>query len=149
MIKEAKYLRKGRHLHYFAEKLFVLARSEFPSSIAAIVPVPLHRKRQWNRTFNQAELLAHGIARLWGVPVWKALQKTKVTLPQSSLAGTVRRLNLQNTFRFVSRRRTFKSVLLVDDVITTGSTLRECARVLKRNGVRRVYAVTIARAELR
>jgi ComF family protein len=149
MIKEAKYLRKGRYLRYFAEKLFVLARSEFPNSISAVIPVPLHRKRQWNRTFNQAEILAQGIAKLWGVPVWKALRKMKVTHPQSSLSGTVRRMNLRNTFEFRGSSRNAKSVLLVDDVVTTGSTLNECARTLKQNGVKRVYGVTIARAELR
>jgi ComF family protein len=149
MIKEAKYLRKGRYLRYFAEKLFVLARSEFPNSIAAVVPVPLHRNRQWSRTFNQAEILAQGIAKLWGLPVWNALHKMKVTHPQSSLSGSVRRMNLRNTFQFRDKRSNAKSVLLVDDVVTTGSTLNECARILKQNGVTRVYAVTIARAELR
>jgi ComF family protein len=149
MIKEAKYLRKGRYLRYFSERLFVLARTEFPNSISAVIPVPLHRNRQWNRTFNQAEILAQGIAKLWGLPVWNALRKKKVTNPQSSLSGTVRRMNLRNTFQFHGSGRKAKSVLLVDDVVTTGSTLNECARILKQNGVRRVYAVTIARAELR
>ena len=149
MIKEAKYMRKGRYLRYFAEMLFVLARTEFPASIKAVVPVPLHRSKQWNRTFNQAEILARGIADLWGIPVWNVLRKSKITLPQSSLSGTVRRLNLQNTFQFRTNNKRYNSVLLVDDVITTGSTLRECSRILKRNGVRRVFGVTIARAELR
>jgi ComF family protein len=149
MIKEAKYLRKGRYLRYFAEKLFILARTEFPSSIKAIVPVPLHRARQWNRTFNQAETLARAIAKLWGLPVWDVLRKTKVTMPQSSLSGTVRRINLRNAFQFHGNGRKFRSVLLVDDVTTTGSTLNECARVLKQNGVKRVFGVTIARADLR
>lgn len=148
MIKEAKYLRKGRYLRYFADQLFVLARAEFPSSIAAVVPVPLHKVREWTRTFNQAEILASRISRLWNLPLWNALQKSSKTRPQSSLSGSVRRSNLQNAFRFLGGSRRPKSVLLVDDVITTGSTLNECARILRQNGVKKVYAVTIARAEL-
>ena len=148
MIKEAKYLRKGRYLHYFADQLFVLARAHFPSSIKAVVPVPLHRNREWTRTFNQAEILAARIAKLWNLPLWNALKKIGKTKPQSSLSGSTRRSNLQNVFQFRSKRRV-RSVLLVDDVITTGSTLNECARILRQNGVKRIYAVTIARAELR
>jgi ComF family protein len=149
MIKEAKYLRKGRYLRYFADHLFVLARAEFPASIQAVVPVPLHKSREWTRTFNQAEILAIRIAKLWDLPVWYALKKVRKTKPQSSLSGSIRRLNLQNVFKFRRSKRHPKSVLLVDDVITTGSTLNECARVLRLNGVKRIYAVTIARADLR
>lgn len=149
MIKEAKYLRKGRYLRYLADQLFVLARTEFPASIKAVVPVPLHRNREWTRTFNQAEILAIQIAKLWDLPVWCALKKVSRTKPQSSLSGSTRRSNLQNVFKFRNNKRKVKSVLLVDDVITTGSTLNECARVLRMNGVRRIYAVTVARAELR
>jgi len=148
MIKEAKYLRKGRYLRYFGDQLFVLARTEFPSSIKAIVPVPLHKNREWTRTFNQAEILAIRIAKLWNLPLWNALKKISKTKPQSSLSGSTRRFNLQNVFQFRGKRLV-KSVLLVDDVITTGSTLNECARVLRQHGVKRIYAVTIARAELR
>lgn len=149
MVKEAKYLRKGRYLRYFADQLFVLARTEFPPSIKAVIPVPLHRKREWTRTFNQAEILAIRIAKLWDLPVWNALKKISKTKPQSSLSGSTRRSNLQNAFKFRNSKRVHKSVLLVDDVITTGSTLNECARILRQNGVKRIYAVTIARAELR
>jgi competence protein ComFC len=148
MIKEAKYLRKGRYLRYFADQLFVLARAEFPSSIRAVVPVPLHKNREWTRTFNQAEILATRIAKLWDLPLWNALKKISKTKPQSSLSGSTRRFNLQNAFQFRGKRRV-KSVLLVDDVITTGSTLNECARILRQNGVKRIYAVTIARADLK
>jgi len=149
MIKEAKYLRKGRYLRYFADQLFVLARAEFPPSIKAVVPVPLHKSREWKRTFNQAEILATQIAKLWDLPVWYALKKVSRTKPQSSLSGSTRRLNLQNVFKFRKSKHHAKSVLLVDDVITTGSTLNECARILRQNGVKRIYAVTIARADLR
>ncbi|MCI0442630.1 ComF family protein [bacterium] len=148
MIKDAKYLRKGRYLHYFADQLFVLARADFPPSINAVVPVPLHKNREWARTFNQAEILAARIAKLWDLPLWNALKKISKTKPQSSLSGSTRRFNLQNVFQFRGKRPV-KSVLLVDDVITTGSTLNECARILRQNGVKRIYAVTIARAELR
>lgn len=147
MILEVKYARRARYLRYLSEELFKHALLYFPRSLEAIVPVPLHREREWNRTFNQAELMADHLSRLLGIPVWKALRKFKKTPPQSSLSGTARRCNLKGSFECKSGKTSCRSVLLIDDVITTGATLQECARVLRKSaGVRKVYAVTIARA---
>ena len=147
MIVEVKYARRARYLRYLAKELATTVRTSFPSSIQAIVPVPLHRQRQWERTFNQAELLANQMSRFLNIPVWKTLQKHSKTPPQSLLSGTARRANLKGAFRCINDKIPRRSVLLIDDVITTGATLEECARVLRRSaGVKRVYAITIARA---
>jgi ComF family protein len=112
------------------------------------VPVPLHRRRRRERGFNQAEVLAIELSRLTGVPVVsKALRKTVNLRPQTSLRSEERRANIRGAYRAVRPDAVRgKIVVLVDDVYTTGSTLGECARVLKRAGAADVRGVTIARA---
>jgi ComF family protein len=149
MIRETKYHRRARYLRFFAEELYVLALREFRQPVQAIVPVPLHPKREWERTFNQAQVLAGHLSAFWGIPVWQPLRKALSTRAQSSLSGRARRSNLAGAFTYRSRTPAPPSVLLVDDVVTTAATLSECARVLRRSGVRCVYAITIARALLR
>ena len=148
MIRDAKYSGRARVLRFFAEKLLPVAFTEFPR-IDAIVPVPLHRNREWDRHFNQAELIARDLSLYSGIPAWNALRKIKPTMPQSSLKGSARRRNLRGAFDAINVATVPYTVLLIDDVITTGATLEECARVLRASGVHRVFALTVARAVLR
>ena len=106
--------------------------------------VPMSRKDRRHRGFNQAELLARVVARRIGVPARRALVKTMQTLPQGSLSAAERRRNLRGVFRPVpfSGGR----VLLVDDVVTTGSTVEECAWALRRGGADFVAVLAVARA---
>jgi ComF family protein len=118
----------------------------------AVVPVPLHPRREWTRGFNQAE----AIARELGVPVWRPLRRRRHTSAQSTLPASERWRNVAGAFdlRRRFRRRGRPSalagarVVLVDDVRTTGATLDACAEVLERAGVSEVRAVTVARAVL-
>ena len=110
-----------------------------------VVPVPLHSWRRLRRGFNQAEELATWLER----PVVNALRRARATQPQSGLTARQRRRNVRNAFR-LSRRlapRTLRgaTVVLVDDVRTTGATLDACARVLKDAGARSVRVLTVAR----
>lgn len=146
LVHEAKFARKARVLRFFAEKMYVLARNEFPATVQALVPVPLHRSREWERTFNQAERIAVEMGRYWGLPVCRVLRKAQKTLPQSSLQEGARRRNLQGAFVCKPMTKVPRSVVLIDDVLTTGATLRECARTLRKAGARRVYGITVARA---
>ncbi len=112
-----------------------------------IVPVPLHPARQRERGFNQAEVLAGLLGRRSGVPVQALLQRTRYTTTQTQFDRDERIENLAGAFRLrrggdVQELR----VLLIDDVLTTGSTLSECAAVLKQSGAQSVYAATAARA---
>lgn len=112
-----------------------------------IVPVPLHPARQRERGFNQAALLADRIGPHLGVPVRRALQRVRFTTTQTAFDRAERIQNLRHAFRLRRNADVRKlDVLLIDDVLTTGSTLSECARVLKENGARSVYAATAARA---
>lgn len=146
MIREVKYRRRPRYLHFFAGTLYPMICAEFPRSIQALIPVPLHLDREWDRRFNQAELMCRNVSRLSGIPVVNALHKHIKTMPQSSLSGVARRKNLRNVFECRFRGEAPKAVLLMDDVVTTGTTLIRCAAALRRAGVRKVYAATIARA---
>ncbi|MFA4995909.1 MAG: ComF family protein [Patescibacteria group bacterium] len=111
-----------------------------------LVPVPLHRKREFTRGFNQAELLARHISERLNIPGGLALTRTKNTPSQVTLSGDLRKTNLINVFRCDDIELiTGKTVLLIDDVTTTGSTLNECAKVLKQNGAKNVYGVVVAR----
>lgn len=146
MIHQVKYGHRAHHLRFFSLALFPLLRREFGVSPEVLIPVPLHRDRQWERRFNQAQLLARHLSLFSGIPVCSDLRKVAHTPSQSSLSGIARRRNLRNCFAFHSKHAPPRSALLIDDVITTGTTLRQCAIALRMAGVRRVYALTIARA---
>ena len=118
-----------------------------------IVPVPLHRRRQRERGFNQvAELAAY-----LGPPVAGALRRVRATPPQTTLVAARRRLNIQGAFQVAEgcwMLRTVpslrgKTVVLADDVTTTGATLDACARVLRDAGAHEVHALTIAKVSPR
>ena len=117
-----------------------------------VVPVPLHPRRERQRGFNQAEDLARGL----GMPMVRALRRTRMTRPQVELPAAQRKANVQDAFALRSRGITTFGVsrdapflrhvvVLVDDVATTGATLDACARVLKQAGAREVRALTAAR----
>lgn len=111
---------------------------------AIVVPVPLHRRREYERGFNQAEDLAMHL----GVPVMKLLTRVRHTQSQIELPKEQRQQNVKNAFALgvpSSRVPVHDIVVLIDDVSTTGSTLEACARVLKEAGVKEVRALTAAR----
>ncbi len=112
-----------------------------------IVPVPLHPARERARGFNQAQLLAELFSARIGLPLLRALERIRYTTTQTAFDRAERMQNLRNAFRLRKKMDVRDSrVLLIDDVLTTGSTLSECARVLKKAGASSVYAATAARA---
>jgi ComF family protein len=116
-----------------------------------IVPVPLHPRRLRERGFNQALLIAQVLSKNFRVPLSRNnLRRIRWTEPQINLSGEERIKNVRGAFS-VKDPASFegKSILLVDDVYTTGSTAAECAKVLKNNGAAQVHVATVARAVLR
>ena len=112
-----------------------------------IMPVPLHPSKLRRRGFNQALVLARRIARKYRLPIdFMSLRRTKPTPAQVDLSGTERRNNVRGAF-VVNRKRSVEGrrVLLVDDVYTTGSTVKECARTLMRAKASDVSVLTLAR----
>ena len=112
-----------------------------------MVPVPLNWRRLWKRGFNQSEMLCRDLAEhLDGLPWVGALTRARPTATQSALPAGRRAGNVRGAFRLERLPPGVRHVALIDDVMTTGSTLDECARVLKRAGVARVDAWVVARA---
>ena len=123
-------------------------------SFEAVTPVPLHWRRQWDRGFNQSDLLAREIARRCGIPAVHALKRVRSTLTQAGLSNTGRRRNVAKAFQCRRGARwarcvAGKRILLIDDVMTTGSTAGSCALALKRAGAARVALLTVARVDRR
>jgi ComF family protein len=115
----------------------------------SIVPVPMHWRRRWSRGFNQSALLARELSRRSGIPVNDALARTHRSA-QAGLSSAARRRNVSGSFLLAAGANVAgQRVLLIDDVLTTGSTAASCARVLKRAGAASVSLLTVARADRR
>jgi ComF family protein len=111
--------------------------------IDCIVPVPLHKRREHSRGYNQSAVLGAALAKKYGIPMTpELLVRVKNTPTQTNLSRTQRRKNIRGAFR-AGGRPAGKSILLIDDVMTTGTTLSACAQTLKRAGANRVYAAAV------
>jgi len=108
-----------------------------------LVPVPSHRKRVRTRGFDHTLELAKELSRISGLPVLKALSRVKFTLPQAGLGRKAREENLRKAFELTEKVKDLK-LLLVDDIFTTGITMREASKTLKAGGAI-VHCITIAR----
>ena len=111
-----------------------------------LLPVPLHKKRLRHRGFNQSIEIARTLSKTWSIPIeYSWLKRTRATQPQTGLDAKSRRRNIKGAFEMVEKKK-YQHVAIIDDVVTTGSTVNEIARVLKRSGVKKVSVYSIARA---
>ncbi len=134
-----------------ATRLAALERPPSPPGLATVlVPVPLAAARRRERGYNQSELLARALGRRWGLPVRpQAVVRTRATQAQARLTGAERRANVHRCFAAENGGRFDRlHVVLVDDVITTGATLAECAAALQDAGAPSIGFVTFGRARL-
>jgi ComF family protein len=122
----------------------------FGENFDVIMAMPMHWRKQWERGFNQAELLAEPVARRYGIKLSRNLRRTRYTRAQAGLNEKERQENLKGSLR-VERAGEIsgKRVLLIDDVFTTGASLRAAAAALKASGAARVTALTLARVDHR
>jgi len=142
-----KAMKFRRQLHYataFAAILCETVRA-LPADFDALLPVPLHWRRQALRGFNQAEELCRQLQRETGMRLIRKVRRIRATPSQSGLGAARRMTNLRGAFSVCGHIGS-RHVLLVDDVITTGATCRALAEVLIDAGVKKVSAVAIARA---
>jgi ComF family protein len=149
LIRRAVHELKYRNLRALASPLAelmydYLIRNPVPGDI--LIPVPLHRKRQKERGYNQSALLARELGKLTGLPVEENyLIRRSYILPQARAASVgERRSNVANAFFCRDGRLRGRGVILVDDVSTSGSTMDACAGVLKNAGVAGVWGLTLA-----
>lgn len=146
-VRQFKYHRRWRLGRWLAEEMARTAQSSFPlDEIAAILPVPLHWMKRWLRGINPSEALATSVSRTLGKPcVASALRRSRWTASQTRLGWRQRVRNVRRAFVADHRLVRGRSVLLVDDVLTSGATANACADALKRAGARRVFVLTAAR----
>jgi competence protein ComFC len=148
LILNLKY-RRLRVLANYLVELMVEALALTDAKIDLVVPVPLHWRKWWERGFNQADVLARGIAKRLDVKMVDPIIRRRYTKPQFGLIRSIRQSNVKEAFNLKPGRRgviSGKIILLVDDVVATGSTVEECAKVLRREGAKQVWGLVIARA---
>lgn len=143
-LKSLKFKRRLDYVPAFAELLRRMF-SQLPSDIDALLPVPLHWRRQALRGFNQAVELCEPIRKQTGLPVLTCINRVKPTPKQSNLDAAERRRNLQNAF-VATGPIELRHVLIVDDVITTGETCQQLAKVVLAAGAEKVSVLAVARA---
>jgi len=110
-----------------------------------LIPVPLTKKRLRWRGFNQAEMLARELSAAFPYALRQDLKRQKYSRPQAGLSETERALNIKQAFFWSGDTLNGRTIILLDDVITTGATLSEAARVLKEAGAARIYALVLAK----
>ena len=112
-----------------------------------IVPIPLSSPKLRKRGYNQAEILAKSLAKKFNFPVKNLLKRIKETKTQVGLSNVQRKINVKEAFEFINHQSAIKNqnLLLVDDVATTGSTLLEATKILKKAGAKKVFGLTLAR----
>ena len=134
-------------LDFGASSLIALRQQQIdPNSIDAILPVPLHSKRMLERGFNQSTEIAEQLSSRLHIPVdTLSLVRTRATESQSGLSLNKRRRNLIKAFHF-DPCTPYQSVAIVDDVITSGSTMAEICKQIRRSGITEIQVWSLARA---
>ncbi len=143
----AMYKYKGRkeYAAFYAEELLRRCAKEMLLWGGEVfIPIPLHPSRRRKRGFNQAELLARWLSKKSKIPMdSRLLLRTKRTHTQKDLSSQERLANLKDAFFVRKGALPYKNIILVDDIYTTGSTMDAAAKILKENGVHRVYFLSI------
>lgn len=144
MIQRLKYSNQRYLVDYFADRLkFVYLQNYFNADYLTFVPMTEKAKKR--RGFNQSELLAEKLSELTEVPVFYGIIKKKETKRQATLGRKERLKNLQDSFRVKDKKAVVdKTLVIIDDVTTTGSTAEVIAKELKRAGAKTVYLITVA-----
>jgi ComF family protein len=145
-LKKAINLFKYHNVKRLSSPLSGIMLRKMMPRVETVVPVPLYGKRLRQRGFNQSALIAgHMASHIGAEPMIGNLVKVRDTMPQVGLSSAERRKNIRNAFEIRNREQVRnKSILLVDDVITTGATAGECSRVLKETGAQEVYVMALA-----
>lgn len=145
-----KYHGRREYARYYGQEFVRMYGGQlkrFP--VQALIPVPLFSAKQKSRGYNQAELFAEEIGYRLGIPVYNDyLLRVRNTVPQKELNDKQRYVNLRKAFTVNKKKRKYyagvKSIMLVDDIYTTGTTIEACTRVLLQAGVEKVYFASVS-----
>ncbi|MDE6025306.1 MAG: ComF family protein [Lachnospiraceae bacterium] len=145
-IGQFKYHNKKEYAAFFASEIIrAHGKNILDVSPDVLVPVPLHKKKMQRRGYNQAAVLAKELSRKLGIPVDEnIIERCVNTLPQKMLSGDERENNIKKAFLSCKKCVEYKSVMLVDDIYTTGATIEACTRLLHDMGVKDVFYTSIS-----
>ncbi len=111
----------------------------------ALVPVPLHRKKERQRGYNQAEVLARQLGAIWNLPVLTNLVvRVKNTRPMKEIEGAERQNNLKKAFKLGENDVKLNTIIVIDDIYTTGSTVDAVAKVCREGGIKNIYVLSVS-----
>lgn len=141
-----KYRGRREYARFYGEELYRGYREWLAvRKPDALIPVPCHSSRRRQRGYNQAELLAEALSAVSGIPVKKDLiQRIHKTGPQKNLTLRERQNNLKKAFKICQNDVKLSTIVIIDDIYTTGSTMDAMAEELHRNGVRKIYGMALA-----
>lgn len=146
-VADYKYHSRKELAEFFASEMQRLFNEKMQKlGIEALVPVPVHAARERYRGYNQARVMCEALSGRTGIPVAELLVRSRKTMPQKELTLADRLQNLEQAVSMNPKRiwsNLPKTVLLIDDIYTTGSTAEVCSRVLLGNGISRVYILTL------
>lgn len=141
-----KYGGRQEYADFFAEEMYRYLGPDIRAMQAdAIIPVPLHSSRYKERGYNQSAVLGKALAKRLGVTFLDDIVvRQKKTVPQKQLSYTERQNNLKKAFKLVKNDVKLNTVIIIDDIYTTGSTVDALAQVLSEGGIKHIYVVTLA-----
>lgn len=149
-VKNFKFNKRKNYAEKFAIVMCkCISESYTNSSFDIVTCVPMHKKMIRKRGYNQAELLARECSKILGVPYCDTLEKFKMNKPQHSVSAKERENNVRGVFRIIDKNCVSdKNILIVDDIITTGNTLGECAKTLAKFGCKTICCATLCSVEI-
>ncbi len=140
-----KFHNKVQYSQQLAYFIYKTIERSFPDAVFDVITyVPMHHKSFSKRGYNQCQLIARDLSQLMGIECVETLTKIKDTKPQHTLSGRNRKLNLKGAFKVVDKKLVQgRSILVIDDVITTGSTLYECSKTLQKAKPLNIFCATV------
>lgn len=141
-----KYAGRQEYAEFYGKHMAIRFREKIKEwRPEALVPVPLHKRKQKLRGYNQAELIAHRLSVIWNIPVVSNLViRTKNTRPMKEIDGTERQNNLKKAFKKGKNDVELNTIIIIDDIYTTGSTIDAVAEVCLEAGVKEIYFLAVS-----
>ncbi|MCI5585265.1 MAG: ComF family protein [Lachnospiraceae bacterium] len=141
-----KYGKRQEYGRFYARQMAVRLTDKVRGwKPQALVPVPLHKKKKRKRGYNQAQVLAEELSRIWQLPVLDDLViRVKNTRPMKGIEGTERQNNLKKAFKLGRNDVKLNTIIVIDDIYTTGSTVDAVARVCRQGGIANVYVLSVS-----